>query len=780
MISFLFTSIRNNILLLGILGLIALAAVVASLEARLPSVDVLRDVQLQVPLKIYSADGKLIAEYGEKRRNPITLPEVPQKFIYAILATEDRRFYQHPGVDMRGILRATVSLVTKGTKEQGGSTITMQVARNFFLSRKKTFIRKINEILLAIKIEQELSKDEILELYLNKIYLGKRAYGIAAAADVYYGTTIDKLTLAQMATIAGLPQAPSAINPISDPAASLKRRAHVLSRMLTYEFITQKEYDAAMAEPVTAKYHARAIELEAPYVAEMVRLQMVDKIGDSAYDNGYKVITTVHSKHQHAANAAFRRALYEYDQRHGFRKPKQTLATTPGETESKKLQRWHEELQLLPRVNTLIPAAITAIEHDKIHIILQDNKKAEISWNNMKWIRPGSSEHAISNIFQLGNVVYVTKTKINGATTDAWRLAQIPEVSGALVALSPADGALLALIGGLDYEQSLFNRAAQAERQPGSSLKPFIYTAALDSGFTAASIINDAPIVQADPSQKNDWRPQNHTKRFYGPTRLRTGIVKSRNLVSIRLLNAVGIPNTINFLEHIGFERNSLPNGLSLALGTNSITPLKLAANYCVFPNGGSKIEPYFIKAVFDYQDNLIFEYKPTPPTPVLNPKIAYLMTSILQDAVRTGTGRKAMELGRQDLAGKTGSTNDHYDAWFAGYNKDIVAITWLGFDEPRNLKEYGSTAALPMWMYFIDQALKDSPNNPPLQPPGLITVRIDPQSGLLARAGQTDGIYELFVDGTAPTQVATSKSNEAVDNNTQTNGDEESEESLF
>lgn len=728
---------------------------IMSLEARLPSVESLKDVQLQVPLKIYSAEGQLIAEYGEKRRTPIKLNQVPQDLINAVIAIEDRRFYQHPGVDLRGILRATMHLIVNGKKEQGGSTITMQVARNFFLSRKKTYLRKINEILLALKIEQELTKTEILELYLNKIYLGKRAYGVSAAAEVYYGTTIDQLTLAQMAMIAGLPQAPSAINPINSAKAALKRRNLVLKKMLSYNFINTAQYQTAIAAPITTFYHPHQVKVAAPYVAEMVRQEIIEKLGEDVYTKGYEVITTINSSNQIAANHALSQTILDYDQRHGFRKPKNIR---PPNKLTPKAQHafWASNLQGLPKIGHLQPAIVTTIANNKIQVILANQSFLDLSLTNKNWAGK-------KNIVSIGDLVYAQALPNN-----SWQLVQSPEVEGAIVAMDPNNGAILALSGGFDCTRSPFNRATQAERQPGSSFKPFVYSAALENNFTVASIINDAPIVEADPLGEHDWRPQNHTKKFYGPTRLRVGITQSRNLVSIRILKAIGIEKTIAFLERLGFIRSSLPHGLSLALGTSHITPLAFNARYCTFPNGGFKIESYFISKILDSQGNVIFQHKPTiacdncadqtnetPAPRVLSAQVAYLTTSLLQDVIQHGTGRRALQLGRHDLAGKTGTTNDHYDAWYAGYNRDIVATTWMGYDEPRSLKEYAATTALPMWMAFMEQALKGKPDHSPEQPPGIVTAKIDPNTGLLANNGQPDAIYELFTEATVPTQKA-------------------------
>lgn len=655
--------------------LLLLTVTIAIFNYNLPEAAILKDVKLQVPLRIYSIDRKLIAEYGDKRCNPIPLSQIPSDLINAVIATEDRRFFNHPGVDIRGIIRATLYLIATGNKEQGGSTITMQVARNFFLSRRKTYLRKINEILLALKIEKELTKNEILELYLNKIYFGKHAYGIAAAAAVYYGKKVEELSLAQMATLAGLPQAPSSINPINSPQAALKRRNLVLDNMLSNGYITNEQYQEATLEPIETFYHGKVLELEAPYIAEMVRQELVDRFGEEIYDRGYEVITTIRSDMQVAANSALKKALLEYDQRHNNRK--------------------------------------TNIANDTEEFLLEDIKL---------------------------NQMHINK--------------KYPEIEGAIVALNPNNGSILSLVGGFSFQKSPFNRATQAERQPGSNFKPFIYAAALENGFTPATIFNDAPIVQEGSVFLEDWRPQNHTKEFYGPTSLRTGIIKSRNLVSIRLLQTLGIEKAIEFIEKCGFSSNKLPKTLSLALGTNLVTPLELAAGFSIFSNGGYKITPNFINSIYDYQGNLLFSATPSEPIQVISPQTAYLMTSMLQDAITKGTGKKALQLGRKDLAGKTGTTNDHFDAWYTGYNKDLVVTTWIGFDEPKSIGEYAVNTALPMWIYFMDKVLRNLPESPPVQPAGIVSVKIDPSTGLLARPEQQDSIYELFTKETVPTEI--------------------------
>ncbi len=734
------------ILLMGAIGILYL-------ESTLPSVDLLKDVRLKVPLKIFSNDGKLIAEFGEGRRSPVTLEQIPQDLINAVLATEDRRFYEHPGVDIRGIARASLSLLLSSSMKQGGSTITMQVARNFFLTRKKTFSRKISEILLSLKIEKELSKNEILELYLNKIYFGKRAYGIAAAAEVYYGTTVDQLSLDQIAMLAGLPQAPSTINPLYNPTAAYKRRKHVLSRMLTYNFITQTQYENAVDVPLPKKYHGRVSEVKAPYIAEMIRQDLISQYGESVYDLGYEVFTTIDSHQQAAANNALQRALLEYDQRHGYRKPKIHFTLSRNKTPEQEIDNWLQKLKKISNFGEILPGAVVSVETTQVTVLLQNGNYIEVPWKGLSWARQqlkgyhvGAAPKTPEDILQIGDVIYVQPI------LNDWKMVQIPEVGGAIIALEADTGAILALVGGFDYHLSSFNRATQAERLPGSNFKPFLYAAALADDYTLASVINDAPVVHTDPMTDVTWRPQNDSKKFYGPTRLRQSLIRSQNMVTIRLLRSIGVEKAIDFfVDRFGFNRKKLPPYLSLALGTAEITPLEITAGYCVLANGGNRVTPHLIKKIVDYQGNLIDEPKAPEPIAKLDPKISFLITSTLQDAIQKGTGRRAKQLGRKDLAGKTGTTNGWLDAWYSGYNRDIVATAWLGFDEPRSLKEYGSQAALPMWIYFMESALKNKPEHTLSPPPGIVSAKIDPTTGLLANEGQEDAVYEFFIEKKLP-----------------------------
>lgn len=789
-----FLSIFIRVLLsTGMAGLCALVVIVLYTNAQLPEVNDLEDIQLQVPLRIYTADGKLIGEYGEKRRTPISIKEVPPTLINAILATEDRRFYEHNGVDVRGIARASLHLLVSGTKAQGASTITMQVARNFFLTRKKTFGRKLNEALLALKIEKELSKDKILELYLNKIYFGKRAYGVQAAAQVYFGTTVDKLDLAQMAMLAGLPQAPSAINPINNPDAALKRRAHVLRRMLHYGFIKEEEYDQAVDTPVIASYHGRVIDIDAPHVSEMARKELVEKFGPQVYTSGYIAYTTVDSRLQSLAHNAVQEGLLEYDKRHGYRGPiGQLTLSAKGKIDK---ETWTEQLKNFPKTLYTWPAAVLSVGDNSVKALLPNHQEIEIPFESMKWaarqfsrLRLGPEPQSPTDVVAVGDVIYAEPGAMN-----QWMFSQLPEAQAALVALHPKNGAILALIGGFDFNLSHFNRATQSSRQPGSNFKPFIYAAALENGYTAASIINDAPIVYRDANVEDAWRPQNDTRRFYGPTRLRVGLTKSRNLVSIRLLQALGIGKAIKVIERFGFERRNLPRTLSLALGTANASPLDIATGYAVFANGGYRVKPHIIQKVMDSQNSVVFEAAPVTAsmdsvydpatedednvidslvnkqapasqpeaTRAISAQTAFIMTSILQDAIQTGTAKLARNLNRSDLAGKTGTTNNKLDAWFTGFNQSLVASAWVGFDEPQSLEEYGSQAALPIWMKFMGAALQGVPETKPEQPRGIITVRIDPSTGLLARPGQPNAIFEIFRQESSPNRTAVASGGE-------------------
>ncbi|MDL2176245.1 penicillin-binding protein 1A [Stutzerimonas sp. FeSN7] len=761
--------------------LLSISGAFLYLSPNLPSVDSLRSIQLQIPLRVYSADDKLIAEFGEMRRSPIRFDDIPQAFIHALLAAEDDNFANHYGVDITGLMRAATQLLKSGQIQTGGSTITMQVAKNYFLTSERSFSRKINEILLALQIERELSKNEILELYVNKIYLGNRAYGIEAAAQVYYGKPISELSVAQLAMIAGLPKAPSAFNPLVNPARSKERRDWILGRMYRLGSLDESSYRQALAEPETARYHGATPELDASYIAEMARAEMVGRFGSAAYTDGFRVYTTVSSERQIAANNALNSGLIEYDQRHGYRGPEANLANASRDT-------WLQELAKYRSLSGLQPAAVTQVETSGILVITRDGQEHTVSWDSMKWARPylginsmGPRPQRPADVVKVGDVVRIRWQD------EAAVFSQVPQAQAALVSLDPEDGSIEALAGGFSFGQSNYNRAIQAKRQPGSSFKPFIYSAALDAGYTAASLVNDSPIVFVEQGMDRIWRPKNDNNTFLGPIRMREALYKSRNLVSIRLLQTMGVDYTINYITRFGFNAQDLPRNLSLALGTATLTPMEIATGWTTFANGGYKIEPYLIQRIEDREGNLLFEANPArvppretqtadvevhpvqsnpviadgeqmPAAPrfaeqVLDERTAYIMTSMLQDVIKRGTGRRALALGRDDIAGKTGTTNDSIDSWFSGYNADLVTTVWAGFDQPQSLgrNEYGGTVALPIWMNYMGAVLKDMPEHPPAEPDGLLKLRIDPVSGRAATPSTPDAYFEVFKSEDSP-----------------------------
>lgn len=732
--------------------------------SQLPNVDSLKTVQLQVPLRIYTQDGLLIQEYGEKKRFPLTYNQIPPTLIHALLATEDQRFFDHSGVDVFGLGRAAVRMIKTGTKSQGGSTITMQVARNFFLNRKKTFLRKFNEIMLAIKIDRELSKEKVLELYLNQIYLGNRAYGVGAAAQIYYGKPLQELDIAQLAMIAGLPQAPSTHNPIINPKAAKIRRDHVLDRLLEEKYITQAEYQKAINEPLTETYHGTTTEVTAPYVAEMIRQSLYDHFGPDAYTNGYKVYTTIKGNLQNAANQIVEDHLLAYDRRHGYRGPITTISLS----DFKSLTAIQAQLSKYPVINDLEPVIIQSVEKQEATAITSKGTTITIPWKGLSWARPvlkkgwlGKSPTLAQDILKPGNIVYVRFDK------DYWQLTQDPQAEAALVALNPNNGAIEALVGGFNFQKSKFNRVTQSSRQPGSSFKPFIYAAALNKGYTLATLVNDAPMVVDDPSQTNNmWRPHNDKFKFNGPTRLREALTRSINLVSIRILDDIGIDYAIDFASRFGFRKANLPHALSLALGSLAVSPMELTAAYAVFANGGYKVEPFLIDKITDTKGRVLLQAKATRvcnncsdknTTPDLNAPqvissdIAFLINSALQDVIKHGTAYGAKVLDRKDIAGKTGTTNEQVDAWFAGYNPDLVVTTWIGFDTPHPLHEYAARLALPVWIDFMKVALAGVPEHDMPQPSNIISVGINPANGLRAKQNQPKTITEYFRETDVP-----------------------------
>ncbi|WP_433887281.1 penicillin-binding protein 1A [Pseudomonas vranovensis] len=765
------------------------------LSPSLPSVEALRSIQLQIPLRVYSSDGKLIAEFGEMRRSPIRFADIPPHFIQALLSAEDDNFANHYGVDPSSLMRAATQLLKSGHIQTGGSTITMQVAKNFFLSSERSFSRKTNEILLALQIERELTKDEILELYVNKIYLGNRAYGIEAAAQVYYGKSIRDVSLAQMAMIAGLPKAPSRFNPLANPVRAKERRDWILGRMYKLGKIDEASYQTALAEPINASYHVPTPEVNAPYIAEMARAEMVGRYGSDAYTEGFRVTTTVPSDLQEIANKAVLNGLTAYDERHGYRGPESRF---PGKTRD----AWLQELSKQRPLGGLEPVIVTEVSKTGLQVLTRAGNQESVTWETMKWARPflntnsqGRAPQQPADVAQVGDLIRVQRLD-----DGSLKFSQVPGAQSALVSLDPNSGAIRALVGGFSFEQSNYNRAMQAKRQPGSSFKPFVYSAALDNGYTAASLVNDAPIVFVDEYLDKVWRPKNDTNTFLGPIRMREALYKSRNLVSIRLLQAMGVGPTIDYISKFGFNKQDLPPNLSLALGTATLTPMEIATGWSTFANGGYKISPYLIERIESRNGETLFTANPprvpqseqveagiaAPEQPIstqlpgeglstvasdpaaavaqppavaeriIDGRTSYILTSMLQDVIKRGTGRRALALGRTDLAGKTGTTNESKDAWFSGYNADYVTTVWTGFDQPETLgrREYGGTVALPIWMSYMGAALKDKPNHAPAEPEGILSLRVDPVSGRAATPSTPNAYFELFKAEDTPPSV--------------------------
>ena len=743
----------------------------------LPDPNELREVTYQVPLRIETEDGKLITEIGTKKRIPLDYSQIPERMTQAIIAAEDESFFAHGGVDFKGLSRAVYELVTTGKKKSGGSTITMQVARNFFLSREKSYIRKINEIVLSYQIEDTLSKEEILALYLNKIFLGYRSYGVAAAALTYYGRDLKDLTIDEYAMIAGLPKAPSAYNPIINPERAIQRRDYVLRRMKELNFITQQELDDALAVKAHAKKHGPIIEVEADYIAEMARSFALEQFGEDALQNGLTIVTTVDSKLQQSANQAVRVGLQDYERRHGYRGAINTL-------DAKVMENRDEVLTLLQATNNhgdLKVAVVTGFAQipnpdpkqkapiQLTEILLESGQASQIDFATMEWAREyktvnyrGAQPKKPQDVLKVGDMIYVQWLD------NQWQLAQDPLAESALVSLDANDGKVKALVGGFDFFRSKFNRATQGKRQVGSNMKPFLYSAALSKGMTAASTINDAPITVYDVNLEGLWRPENYSGRFYGPTRLRKALAMSRNLVSIRLMQQIEIPYAVDYFKRFGFPLDDKSGNLSLSLGSSEFTPWEVARAYATFANTGFLVDPYFIKEVRGYNGEVIYQAQPkiacneitqcAEDDPNAAPRVierrnAYIMTSIMQDVVTYGSGRKAKALERQDIAGKTGTTNDQKDAWFSGFNPYVVTTVWTGFDQPSTLgrSEVGGRASLPTWMAYMEQALAPYPNQPFIQPEGLVTVPVDSRTGQALPLGSTEGVFEVFREEFAP-----------------------------
>ena len=796
------------------------------LSPKLPSIDELKDTRLQIPLKVISQDLKLISEFGEKKRTPVEFSDLPKNLVDALLAAEDDSFFEHKGIVISGLVRSVVQLALEGRAMGGGSTITMQVARNFFFHKRKEFTRKFNEILLAFKIEEALTKEEIFSLYANKMFLGKTAYGFAAAGQVYYGKSLKELSLAQLAMIAGLPKAPSRYNPIANSERATERRDWILGRMMKLGTITNLEYQTALMETDVATYHGSKSELDADYVAEIVRQEVIAKFGLQAYTEGYTAITTIDSSMQTSGLNALQTGILAYDQRHGYRGAEASVLDA---------ELWRNTLRSTRNVGPLAPAIVIAVADDRLTVLTKDSKIHTLNWadglKNMRLYKTVNDTTApISSAEDAFNVGDLIRVKNGG--DGQMKLAQLPEIQSALVALDPYSGAIRTLVGGFDYRQSRFNRVTQAFRQPGSNFKPFIYATALNNGFTTASLINDAPVVFDDVKLEETWRPENDGGKFYGPTRLREGLYRSQNLVSVRLLRRMGIDKTLESLQSFGFDTSEMQPDLSLALGSHALTPLQIATGYAIFANNGFRVDSYILAKVIDRDGNIIYQASPEvacdpcepvmssiasddtsisednieqqlekmfgdlsqvsvdqgdnyswdkvkqslktlplpivkPATRVIDPQTAFLIDSMLKDVILRGTGVKAKKLNREDLGGKTGTTNGPRDAWFSGYSPHLVATAWVGFDDNSTIgrNEYGGSAALPIWINFMQSALAKKPQIIRPQPNEIVMVKIDPKTGTRVAPNQP-GVFEYFKAGTVPPAPHSSLNGVEIDQN--------------
>ena len=772
------------------------------LAPSLPTAAAMQRLEMHIPLRIYSRSGELIAQIGEQRRIPVTYEEIPQIVREAFLAAEDDRFFSHHGFDYAGVLRAVIVNITSGDYSQGASTITMQAARKLFLTDEKHVRRKLQEVFLTYRMEREFTKPQILNTYLNVIFFGQRAYGVAAAAEVFFGKSLNELSVAETATLAGIVQRPTAYNPVTSPERAAGRRGYVLQRMQALGYIDEATAERARVEPIQARSYAPRYDVEAPYVAEMARQEIVSRYGEAAVNAGYRVITTIDGRLQTAANRALRLGLIEYDRRHGYRGPLRQVTLAAGAPTA----ALEDALQGMADVGNLRPAIVVSVAPKAARVYVRSQGFAQIDWDGLSWARRDGAT-AASSIIKQGDIVYVV------ANGNAAQLAQLPEVQGALISLDPDDGAIAALVGGFDYFSNKFNRATQAQRQPGSGFKPFLYSAALDYGFTPATIIMDAPIMADDRNSEQAWRPENSGGGFSGPMRMREALVRSRNLVSIRLLRGVGTDNTIRYAARFGFDADSLARNETLALGELSATPLQVATGYAAFANGGFRVTPYFIDRIENNAGEVLVQAAPrivcesceptipdnallpsddvapaaTQPAPqqvatmahsclrpgpgtdsakpelraerIISAANAWLMDDMLGDVIKRGTGRRALVLGRSDLSGKTGTTNESRDTWFNGFNRELVATVWVGFDQARPLGEgeEGSRTAVPIWVHYMREALRAVPDVPRPRPAGLTTARVSATNGLLTSEADPDGIDETFLSEHLPAAGNTS-----------------------
>lgn len=740
-------------LLAILLGLVFASTAIVALAAaiiypNLPSLESLKDYQPKQPLRIYTEDGALIGEFGEERRAVVKLKDTPKALSQAILAAEDERFYSHGGVDTLGVLRAAVSNLTSGGAREGASTITMQVARNFFLTSEKTFKRKINEALLAIKIEHALSKDEILELYINHIFLGQRAYGFAAAAQIYFGKPLAKIDVAEAAMLAGLPKAPSAYNPVVNPTRAKSRQLYVLGRMKTLGYISDSVYQRAKAQRLIVKYSPQLFEVEAHHLAELVRQRMYEKYGEDIYVSGMKVFTTLRLADQKAALNGVRQGVLDYQRRRGYAGPEGRVKLPADNKEADKAI----EDALLEREESsgMLPAVILGIDKTRIRVHLRNGDNIDLGASEKKYAQQYLSEKVAANKrLSRGSIVRVARTDPKAP----WQLTYLPQVETAFIALSPNNGAVLAMVGGFDFRRNQYNHVTQALRQAGSSFKPFVYSAALEHGITPATVFDDAPIT-IDSAQTGgiSWEPKNYDGTMEGPLTLRNALAKSKNLISIRVLQSTGIEFTQQHIAKFGFNMSRIPPYITMALGAGEVTPLALATGYAVFANGGKLVTPWHLLRVTDKNGRVLESFSPPPLRPAIDARNAFITTSLMQDVIRRGTATAAMKLGRSDLAGKTGTTNDHHDAWFAGFQATRVAVAWMGYDKPRPLGggETGGGTALPIWVRYMSEVLRTVPEMPFAMPAGVVTARIDPKTGVPIK-GEEGGVNEYFFQEFSP-----------------------------
>ena len=778
--------------------IIVLASTFLYLDPQIPSAETYRHYQLETPLRIYSADGALLAEFGNRRLIPISISDVPQTYKDAVVFTEDKRFYEHRGVDFISLANDFLKLLVQPETRTGASTITMQIPRNVAdLSREQTFVRKFKEILLANKIEQELSKDENLELYINVVPFGKHAYGLQAASYTYYDKPVNELDLAQIAMLAGVPKRPEAGNPINGPEWALNRRNLVLRRMLENDAITEPQYTEALNAPITAQVFGRDLDLNSPYPAEWVRRDVVNLLGKEAY-SGYVVHTTIDSNHQRSAQRALRQGLIDYDRRHGYRGPEESISGFLSLEKVDLLSRLGD----LDIVNSLEQGIVTEVEEQSATILRSDESHIEILWQGMNWARRylsvdsrGPRPKNAKDILKVGDLIRFS-SKLDGS----YQLEQIPSIQGALVGIEPQSGGITAVVGGFDFYENQYNHATQAHRQPGSSFKPFVYSAAIENGITPASIFLDAPLVFEDRNLETTYRPRNDSGRYNGPTRLRQALYRSINLVSMRVLLEIGAGKVLQHAKAIGFDTDNFPRSTQLAIGggTMTLSPLQMATAYATLANGGFQVDPYIIERIESLDGSIVFnptryrvcdscgtsttrpiesnDTNLSGPHPVLtdNDEIAksrfapakrvvdernvFIINTMLRDVIQRGTGRKALTLNRKDLAGKTGTTNDATDTWFSGFHKNIATSVWVGFSDysPVGAREYGSTAPLPIWIDFMGSVLENVPEVPLNQPEGVVSIKIDPSTGRAADPNQSDAIFEYFLKENPPLDSTT------------------------